>query len=120
MFGVRFTAWTEEKAGIPVVSWRGDEDLLSHTASGAPLPVGSLEVRKILRAGGRRHGACDLARRAAAAGTGGDRPWLGLLLCDDSGAGLIRRWRPAAWCSTCWCSERWPRGRWRWEARGSF
>ena len=46
IFGVRFESWVEEKAGIPVVSWRGDEDLLAHTASGAPLPVGSLEVRK--------------------------------------------------------------------------
>jgi hypothetical protein len=46
IFGVRFTAWKEDKAGIPVVSWRGDEDLLAHTASGAPLPVGGLEVRK--------------------------------------------------------------------------
>ena len=52
MFGVRFTTWTDQKDGIPVVSWRGDEDLLAHTASGAPLPVGGLEVRKYCGLGG--------------------------------------------------------------------
>ncbi len=46
IFGVRFTAWSDQKDGLPVVSWRGDEDLLAHTASGAPLPVGGLEIRK--------------------------------------------------------------------------
>jgi hypothetical protein len=29
-----------------VESWRGDQDLLSHTQSGAPLPVGTMRVRK--------------------------------------------------------------------------
>jgi hypothetical protein len=54
--GVRWESWTEspgniltegeEKAGLPVENWRGDQDLLAHTQSGAALPVGQLQVRK--------------------------------------------------------------------------
>jgi hypothetical protein len=50
LFGVRWTSWAEAgpEAGkvSSVESWRGDQDLLSHTQSGAPLPVGTLQVRK--------------------------------------------------------------------------
>ena len=46
LLGVRWTSWVELKAEAPVESWRGDQDLLAHTASGAPLPVGQLQVRK--------------------------------------------------------------------------
>ena len=46
LLGVRWTSWAELKAEAPVESWRGDQDLLAHTASGAPLPVGQLQVRK--------------------------------------------------------------------------
>jgi hypothetical protein len=45
-FGVRWTAWTDQKAETPIDSWRGDQDLLAHTLSGAPLPVGQLQVRR--------------------------------------------------------------------------
>ena len=76
LFGVRFTSWTEEKAGIPVVSWRGDEDLLSHTASGAPLPVGSLEVRRY----------CGLAGDVTALATLRDGPPLVARAATDHGA----------------------------------
>jgi hypothetical protein len=44
--GVRWTSWVEQKADAPVENWRGDQDLLAHTASGQPLPVGQLQVRK--------------------------------------------------------------------------
>jgi hypothetical protein len=44
--GVRWTAWTDQKSESPVDSWRGDQDLLAHTQSGAPLPVGQLQVRR--------------------------------------------------------------------------
>jgi hypothetical protein len=44
--GVKWTEWTSPKAEIAVDSWRGDEDLLAHTASGQPLPVGQLQIRK--------------------------------------------------------------------------
>ena len=44
--GVRWTAWIERSADVPVESWRGDQDLLAQTQSGAPLPVGQLQVRK--------------------------------------------------------------------------
>jgi hypothetical protein len=46
MFGVRWTSWQEQKSEAPVEGWRGDQDLLAHTQSGAPLPVGSLQVRR--------------------------------------------------------------------------
>ena len=45
--GVRWQAWTEEKADVPVETWRGDQDLLANTQSGAALPVGRLQVRRI-------------------------------------------------------------------------
>jgi hypothetical protein len=44
--GIRWTAWTEQKSESPVDAWRGDEDLLARTLSGAPLPVGQLQVRR--------------------------------------------------------------------------
>lgn len=44
--GVSWHEWTETPDGIAVETWRGDQDLLSHTQSGAALPVGSLGVFK--------------------------------------------------------------------------
>jgi hypothetical protein len=46
LFGVRWTAWADQKAESAIESWRGDEDLLAHTQSGMPLPVGELQVRR--------------------------------------------------------------------------
>jgi hypothetical protein len=44
--GVRWTSWQELKSEAPVEGWRRDEDLLAHTLSGTPLPVGQLQVRR--------------------------------------------------------------------------
>jgi hypothetical protein len=44
--GIRWKSWSEGTKDIPVESWRGDQDILAHTQSGAPLPVGQLQVRK--------------------------------------------------------------------------
>jgi hypothetical protein len=44
--GLRWKTWTESPQDIPVESWRGDQDLLAPTLSGAPLPVGQLVVRR--------------------------------------------------------------------------
>jgi hypothetical protein len=44
--GVRWTTWTDHPADLPVENWRGDQDLLAQTQSGAPLPVGQLQVHK--------------------------------------------------------------------------
>lgn len=44
--GITWKTWNEQAAEKPVESWRGDQDLLQHTQSGAALPVGELEVRK--------------------------------------------------------------------------
>ncbi len=43
---MKWTSWQEVKAEAPVEGWRGDQDLLSHTQSGAPLPVGQIQVRR--------------------------------------------------------------------------
>ncbi len=44
--GVSWQSWIESPDGITIETWRGDQDLLAHTQSGAALPVGQLQVRK--------------------------------------------------------------------------
>jgi hypothetical protein len=44
--GVRWTDWLEENADVAVETWRGDQDILANTQSGAALPVGQLQVRR--------------------------------------------------------------------------
>jgi hypothetical protein len=44
--GSHWQGWTEEQAGIPVETWRGDQDLLANTQSGTALPVGQLQIRR--------------------------------------------------------------------------
>ncbi len=44
--GVHWTSWSERKGGSPFETWRGDQDLLAHTASGQPLPVGQLQIHR--------------------------------------------------------------------------
>ena len=44
--GATWQAWTESPDGIAIETWRGDQDLLAHTQSGAALPVGALTIRK--------------------------------------------------------------------------
>jgi hypothetical protein len=52
LFGIRWSTWTESAPNEPagsemnVVNWRGDQDLLEHTQSGAMLPVGQLQIRR--------------------------------------------------------------------------
>jgi hypothetical protein len=45
--GVRWQAWTEEQADVAVETWRSDQDVLANTQSGAALPVGRLQVRRL-------------------------------------------------------------------------
>jgi hypothetical protein len=44
--GTRWTNWESPPEPIRVETWRGDQDLLSRTQSGAALPVGELTVRR--------------------------------------------------------------------------
>ncbi len=44
--GVTWESWTEAADGGAIETWRGDQDLLAHTQSGAALPVGQLEIHK--------------------------------------------------------------------------
>jgi hypothetical protein len=51
LFGVRWTKWVHtadgtSADGTSVRSWRGDQDLVAHTQSGAALPVGDLRIAK--------------------------------------------------------------------------
>jgi hypothetical protein len=45
--GARWQSWTEEQKGIPVETWRGDQDVLANTQSGAALPLGQLQIRRV-------------------------------------------------------------------------
>ncbi|MFM9964734.1 MAG: BatA domain-containing protein [Planctomycetaceae bacterium] len=44
--GASWQSWIETPDGLAIETWRFDQDLLSHTQSGAALPVGQLQVRK--------------------------------------------------------------------------
>jgi Aerotolerance regulator N-terminal len=52
LFGVRWSKWIESPAKDPnaaalgAENWRGDQDLLAQTQSGAMLPVGQLQIRR--------------------------------------------------------------------------
>jgi hypothetical protein len=46
LWKTRWSTWSDAKSEIAIESWRGDEDLLAHTQSGAPLPVGQLQIKK--------------------------------------------------------------------------
>ncbi len=46
LFGVGWRNWVEAPEEIPVENWRGDQDLLARTNSGAALPVGKLQIKK--------------------------------------------------------------------------
>jgi hypothetical protein len=46
LFGVSWKTWVEAKEDLAVDNWRGDQDLLANTLSGAALPVGQLRVKK--------------------------------------------------------------------------
>lgn len=57
--GVRWTEWQSPADPVAVDAWRGDQDLLARTASGAALPVGELSIRRY----------CGLAGEATALAT---------------------------------------------------
>jgi Aerotolerance regulator N-terminal len=44
--GARWQSWVDEKADVAVETWRGDQDVLANTQSGAALPVGQLQIRR--------------------------------------------------------------------------
>lgn len=44
--GVHWGEWVESQSDVAVESWRGDQDVLANTQSGASLPVGQLAVRR--------------------------------------------------------------------------
>ncbi|WP_435020080.1 BatA domain-containing protein [Tundrisphaera sp. TA3] len=73
--GVRWAGWVEGGQDVPVDGWRSDQDLLSKTDAGAPLPVGQLGIKRYARLEGEttvlatlKGGAPLLARAATARG----------------------------------------------------
>jgi len=46
LFGLQWKTWVDAGNPIAVETWRGDEDLLARTLSGAALPVGKLDIRR--------------------------------------------------------------------------
>jgi hypothetical protein len=50
--GVRWRDWVEEQSDVPVETWRGDQDVLANTLSGAALPVGQLRIRRYCKVEG--------------------------------------------------------------------
>jgi hypothetical protein len=44
--GIQWQSWIESPDGFGIATWRGDQDLLAHTQSGAALPVGQLQIRR--------------------------------------------------------------------------
>lgn len=46
LYGVRWKQWVEAPPDSAIDTWRGDQDLLAHTQSGAALPVGQLQIQK--------------------------------------------------------------------------
>ena len=47
--GTKWTTWVNETKELGVESWRGDQDLLAHTQSGAALQVGQIQFRRYCR-----------------------------------------------------------------------
>jgi hypothetical protein len=45
--GIAWQAWTEHSPPLRPASWRADEGLLAATLTGAALPVGELEIRRL-------------------------------------------------------------------------
>ncbi len=43
-FGTRWASWRDDGKEVAVENWRGDQDLLARTQSGAALPVGGVKV----------------------------------------------------------------------------
>ena len=69
----------------PVESWRGDQDLLAHTQSGAALPVGQLQVRRYCGLAGEFTPLATLKGGAPLLARVADRPRRRLLLRDHAG-----------------------------------
>jgi len=69
LYGVHWESWVNSPEEVPVDNWRGDQDLLAQTQSGAALAVGKLEIRSYCKLAGEltslatlRGGAPLLAR----------------------------------------------------------
>ena len=62
---MRWNDWETPSEEVSIETWRGDQDLLSHTQSGAALPVGDLHVRRFCQLSGDVTSLATLARRRA-------------------------------------------------------
>jgi hypothetical protein len=74
--GVRWTGWKPDTTPASVASWRGDQDLLAHSLSGTPLPVGTLNI----------HRSCGLSGEVTSLATLSDGSPLLARVSTDRGA----------------------------------
>ena len=83
-FGARWKSWVESPSKDALVAnWRGDQDLLANTQSGALLPVGQLQVHRYCRLTGDVTAPVESARRRSAFGPIDAKPQRCLFLRDD-------------------------------------
>jgi hypothetical protein len=78
--GFKWGAWRAEAEGWAVESWRSDHDLLARTSGGAPLPVGTLRVRRVCEVEGELTPLAMLA---------GGVPLLGRVSTEGGGAYVL-------------------------------
>ncbi len=117
--GVQLATWVEAPEEISVETWRGDQDLLAHTQSGAALPVGELHMRRYCRFEWRVHPLATLHGGAPLLVADSDRSRRRLFLLRPRPRRAIRRWRPTASCFTWSFSGHWQRARQCWATRDS-
>ena len=86
MFGIRWTSWVDQKAEVPVESWRGMKIYwpIRPAASRCRRPASDQEV---LRSRGRGHAAGHVTGWGTACGAGDDQSRGSLLLRHHAGAG---------------------------------
>lgn len=66
--GLHWKSWVESRDNVAIQSWRGDQDLLARTQSGAALPVGKLVIRKYCELAGDHTPLAVLASGASLLG----------------------------------------------------
>jgi hypothetical protein len=75
--GAQWGNWVDDPKSLTVENWRGDQDVLAHTESGAGLPVGQLQVNRF----------CELVGELTPLATlKGGRPLLARLPTNRGGA----------------------------------
>ena len=105
--GFRWGHWESAEAEKPlqVQSWRGDSDLLQHTLSGVPLPVGELAYLPVLHDRRRGSSSGNALQRGGVAETGHAGAGSFLFLCHTAASWRVelaaRRYRILRHAASC-------------------